>query len=294
MEHKKETVGSPFGGIVYMTPIVTGAQPLKYNRFVFNNFCRYPRYVHTNTEVWEETREIDVPWGEIDLGCLIFTLPSVEMRKIKDFTQLKIAYDRFIQTITKFLSYDPERPYRIVFDSELNGNSEEDMEPRVEYPATFLLEHIQPIVIDLSEPNPPLFQAIRALALLSIRFDCFDPLTEAALSAVAAGLALRNVFEDFDPFNAGLKNLPSLFPQFWEIEAACPGVFSKTLAIFQSADYIPMDAPDDMWVEFVRELCQCGQCNYTKLLEQAKPVPLNISVSLQGLPLLKSSRSEFF
>jgi hypothetical protein len=290
MEQESATVGSPFGGIVYITPMIMEPQPPKDTLFLFKNFCRYPRYVHDQPEIWEQTRGIDVPWGEIDVGSTIFTLPSEEMRKVRDFVELKTIYDQFTQRISSFLSYVPDRSYRIVFDSDVVGVGEEDSGSRVEYPATFLIEDISAIVLDLNEARPALYRAIRSLAVLSIRVDCFDPATEFALASVATALAFQDVFDDFDPFDPRFLPVPLLFRQFWEIEHVTPTVFSKTLVMFQSPDYMPMDSPDDMWVEFVRELCRSGHCNYTKLLEQAKPVPLNISQSLQGLPLMSVKR----
>jgi hypothetical protein len=173
-----------------------------------------------------------------------------------------------------------------VFDSDIVGVDDEDSEFRVEYPATLLIEDIDFVVLDVTEPRPVLYRAIRSLALLSMRMDAFEPATQFALASVATALAFQVVFDDFDPFASEFIPVPLLFRQFWEIEVATPGVFSKTLLIFQDPEYMPMDSPDDMWVEFVRELCRCGRCNYTKVLEQARLVPLNISVSLQGLPLM--------
>jgi hypothetical protein len=244
--------------------------------------------VHDQPEIWEETRDIDVPWGEIDIGCVIFTLPSTELRKVRDFRVLKEAYDRFTQKISTFLSYNPESPIRVVFDVE--GDSEpsdglDEFQATVEYPATFLLEEVHNLVLDISEPSWQLFKALFSIARLSLRLGCFDAATEVALITVAAALALQDYYEGFDPFLSGFP-LPLLFPQFWEIEAVCPGVFSKTMLMFQDPDYQPLDSPDDMWVEFVRELCRSGHCNFTKVLEQSKPVPLNISVSIADYPLM--------
>jgi hypothetical protein len=244
--------------------------------------------VHDAPFVWDETRDINVPWGEIDIGTTIFTLPSPEMRKVLDFKQLKTAYDSFTGRIRAFLAYDAEQPYRIVFDSEIpKAVSEKEEEVRVDYPVTFLMEEIHAIVLDISQPRPALFRAIRSLALLSIPVNCLDSTTETTLATVATVLAFQTYFGNFDPFTAGL-DLPALFEKFWVIETCSPGVLSKTLQVFQNLEYVPMETPDDMWVEFVRELCRCGNCNYTRVLEQVRPVPLNLSRSLQELPLLSA------
>jgi hypothetical protein len=75
-----------------------------------------------------------------------------------------------------------------------------------------------------------------------------------------------------------------MFNELWEIETNFPGVISRTLEKFQSPDYPIAHVPEDMWIAFVRELCATGQRDFTKLLERTKPIPLNISLSLQGLP----------
>jgi hypothetical protein len=278
LDRDVETVSTPFGGIVYVTPMMMEGQPVREIPFTFRNFCKYPRYVHGRPEIWAETRDIEVPWGEIDLGNLIFTLPSRDIRNVMDFQALKDAYDHFTKTIATVLCYQATHPYRIVFDVE------ETTPTAAEYPATFSIETIPEIVLTLTEPTLALFNAMVALSRLSLRMDCFHPSVEAALAALAASLALVQHYPAFDPITSKFP-LPPLFKQFWEVESQSHGVFSKALAKFQGPEYEPMDAPDDAWVELVKELCCCGKCNFTKLLEQWKPIPLNISLSLQGLPM---------
>jgi hypothetical protein len=264
-------------------------QPPRDAPFTFRTFCKHPRYVHGRPEVWKETRDIDVPWAEIDIRSTIFTLPAADIRRVRDFDALKQAYDCFTQRISTFLSYEMERPHRIVFDVDVSGTTVGEFGERMEYPAIFHVDDVAKIVLDLAEPSLTLFRAVIALAMLSLRVNCFDRATEAALAAVAAALAFAEYYDGFDPFHSGFA-LPALFEPFWQVERRCSGVFAKTLAVFQSPEYIPMDAPDDMWVEFVRHLCRCGHCNVTKILEIAKPVPLNITVALQGYPVLEPEK----
>jgi hypothetical protein len=98
-------------------------------------------------------------------------------------------------------------------------------------------------------------------------------------------MTFQKLFDGFDP-NAfpGIQLPETLFSELWEIHNADPKVIPATVARFQGADWPMSDVPDDMWISFVRELCKVGGRDFTKVLERAKPIPLNISQSLQGLP----------
>jgi hypothetical protein len=271
---------TPFGGIVYLGMAATEPVERKTVACKFKNFCRYPQINTSDPSIWEQTRDIAVPWGELVTPDVIFTLPSDRLREI-DVDIVRDKYHIIVEHVCHYLAYNMQTPYRIVFDIDLLAE-----EPSCNFAyIVFLLSDIDPIMKDLDKPNDGLFNAIRMVTIFSIREGCFEEQTEAALATIAASVVLKKLFTGFDPLALQSIELPPLFKELWEIETEFPGVISKTLETFQSPDYPLTElVPEDMWIAFVRELCCAGQMDFTKLLEKFKPIPLNISLSLRGLP----------
>jgi hypothetical protein len=149
----------------------------------------------------------------------------------------------------------------------------------------FLIDDIDGILNHFHEPTVALFQAVSLMALGSILENRLESQTENAISAIAASVIFQRIFPNFDPQKfADAQLLPMLFNELWEIQQKDPKVIPETVAKIQATASPTSDVPDDMWISFVRDLCKVGGKDFTKVLERSKPIPLNISQSLQGLP----------
>lgn len=282
-EAKTVKVGTPFGGIVYviLSPASEQAEPEQTVTFKFNGFCQYPRAVMSDPSIWERTKDIDVPWGELDIGNLIFTLPTEKLREIPSFEKVKQVFDVIVTNISEYVNNQIDKPYRFVFDVEIL----DDNISGLDYPLVFHIDEIDAILLHLDEPTPQLFRAVSLMAFVSIREQTFDSTTETAIASVATAVIFQKLFPGFDPSQFNGLQLPTLFDELWEIHNSYdPNLIPQTLARFHDPEYSGSDVPDDMWISFVRELCRIGQKDFTKLLERSRPIPLNISNSLQGLP----------
>lgn len=69
---------------------------------------------------WQETEKIGVPWGELDVGNVIFTLPTEKLKTVISFSEKVNFYDQVIEGIRNFFSMKIIQPLRIVFDVEKN------------------------------------------------------------------------------------------------------------------------------------------------------------------------------
>jgi hypothetical protein len=246
----------------------------------FRGFAKYPMADMENPELWKQTRDFDVPWGEIVIGPLIFTVPTSVMREIGDFSAIYHIYGFLITELSNFIGPVVDHSYRIVFDVDLPGD-----QPVFGYPLLFRIEAIDGILIHLNSVSDDLFSVFSLIAVLTLR-DCFDLATETALGALAASVICKKLFPSFDPLALAGLSLPVLFNELWEIHTTLdPTVISRTLATFQDPDYEVADVPEDMWIAFVKVLSRNGKRNFTKLLERAKPIPLNVATSLQDLPV---------
>ena len=272
------SVVTVFGGIVYIA-INSLITPISLE-MTFRGFCQYPQYNVNNPEIWEQTKDNDVPWGELVTECAIFTLPKEQLKAVKDPQKVNDVFKQISEGISEYMSSTYGRPYRFVFDIDLP-----DEFPSCGYPFVFHLEEIDGIINSLDSPTPQLFTAVTLMTIVSIREDCFDQITETAIATVAASVIFQRLYPDFDPLQFAGVSLPTLFHELWEIQCKFDtNLIPQTLHKFQDPDYPVSDVPEDMWIAFVREMCRLGQRDFTKLLERSRPIPLNISISLQGLP----------
>jgi hypothetical protein len=280
MNTKVTKLATPFGGIVYLATHLAPEQVEPVNlTATFRGFCRHPMANRDNPDAWTETKDFDVPWGEIVIGSLSFTLPAKAMREIGEFEPVFARYTTVLEQLWKFMGSGSERDYRVVFDVDLA-----DEGPQIGYPLLYRVESIEGILRTIDRVSDDLFSLLSLLAIWTLR-DCFDSTTEAAIAAIAASVICQSLFPAFDPLSLAGFSLPILFTELWEIHSHVDNtVISRTLATFQDPNYDVPDVPEDMWISFVKELSKHGKRNFTKLLERAKPIPLNVAVSLQGLP----------
>ena len=287
VEKEETLVGTAFGGIVYAAPnSYEPVDPFDVT-LTFKNVCKYPRFVQGSPEIWEETKDLPVPWGEIETQYVVFTVPSDKMREIGEFDHLVKFYGDIMAFILNFVHLlGQARPYRIVFDVDAD---DEHQEPGEFYPLVFDLKDIDDLLINIDQPNRKLIDTLSLIIITSFRENCFDQITEKALSALVTAAALKSKFPDFDPENIPDWQPPILFKEFWEIHTVYdPELMSKTLLKYQDPErQVTESFPEDLWIAFVREMCRIGQRNFTELLEKSRPIPLNISLSLQGLPPYK-------
>jgi hypothetical protein len=116
---------------------------------------------------------------------------------------------------------------------------------------------------------------------------------EAALATIAAVLAFKALFPDFDPGQFEGLTLPPLFPELWEIHTTMDvGFIPQCLAKFQSPSEDALeDVPEDAWVDFVMELSLLAGVNLTRFLGKVRPIPMNVQTALDRLPFSPDSSS---
>jgi hypothetical protein len=130
-----------------------------------------------------------------------------------------------------------------------------------------------------------LFIAATFLGILSIRENCLDDITMMALACVATSATFGQMYPGFDPVSFSGIRFPDLFFVLWKLHTMCDStLLPQTLAAIQDPEFGVQDVPEEMWIGFVLELSLVGQQNFTKVLEEVRPIPLNISQSLDGLP----------
>ncbi|OHT03062.1 hypothetical protein TRFO_29622 [Tritrichomonas foetus] len=273
-------ISSPFGGIIYIVAEMLPDPTLSEVDIEFEGFGKHPQAIMEQPNVWKETKNLDVPWTELESSTFILTVPTKFLKEHEsDIDSYFNIFDRLINEIMTFTSCNLIRPYRIVFDIELVND-----EPGCSYPLVFSLDDLERILV-VEQPTKQLFTLMTILTNISVRENCFDLSTETAIATVSACSAIKSVWPNSNPLVFLEGDTPGLFNELWDLHIHYDStVLPKTLAVFQDPEFQIIDTPEDMWILFVRELCRIGKKNFTPALQRARPIPLNISISLQNLP----------
>lgn len=286
MEDGETKIASAYGGIVYVYSS-KGAdgedtdfkEPPKIS-VSFNGFSKYPRAIYQKPEVWEKTKDFDTPWSELSSKSVIFTMPSDVLRRIEDVDRLCVQIDRLVEMISNFMSYHVVRPFRVVFDLQKADDSAE-----CGYPIILPIDDIEGIIFGLNKPSPGLFRLFRSISILSLREGCFDDVTEVALATLVAVVMFRELFPMFDVFGMDGIEKPFLFEELWIIHTqVSKTVIQQVLADSQNPANEPCDAPEDMWVSFVRKLCQISKMNLAQILQRGRPIPISLARPMSDFP----------
>ena len=284
LDSSNTIVGTPFGGIIYIAASLPLEKPITLS-LTFNSFAVHPKCVLSDPSIYESTKNNPLPFSELQTSHVIFTMPSKNLIELESrFQQISDIFDKTAEIISDFMSYPIEHEFRVVFDIDLPEDS-----PICGYPIVFPLSELDELFNNLERPSHNLYLLVNLLALSTLRENCFDPIVEFALSEVAASVVFSSLYNGFNPKNFQSSNKHPLFEAFWQIQTEFgKNIISRTIAKFQDPSYQIVGVPEDIWLEFVAEMCQIGEMDFTPLLEHARPIPLNVSVSLHHLPVFKT------
>ena len=283
---KELKIASPYGGPVYIVASDQYDGKIKVN-LTFKNFVQYPRIIMENPSVWENTKDKKVPFGEIQSEYFIISMP-VDRIKNLDIQKVTTIMNGICKRITSFMSYQLLRQFRVVFDIDTESGAS------FGYPIVCSINEIGPMFQNLDKPSMALFTLINLMGIVTIPEGCFDSTIEAALAALAASVAFKDLYPEFDPIEFASETLPPIFKELWIImDNVGEDIIPQTLVKFQSPDYEIVGVPEDTWIEFVREMCKIGKKDFTKILEQSRPIPLSVSMSCHSFqPFIPNENEE--
>ena len=220
MTTKSIDIASPFGGITYI--ILNDTQKEIHSKIRFHNFCNFPVADASDKSRWEQTKNIDVPWGEIVSKNVIFTLPTERIKKIESI--LPIIFEKFdfvADEISQFMSYQLVGPYRYVFDIEEYDGMRDG------YPIAIPMREIDNILYSFDKPTKELFAAISSMALVSMK-EGFEHELENALADIAALDVMKKLFKN-ENVREYCVNDTYTFKVLWEIDEKSGGEIIKNV-----------------------------------------------------------------
>ena len=271
-------VDSPFGGLVYL--VTDGIEEEDEIEVTFEGFMECPRCVKGKPEIWEETKERNVPWGEIDCGSIVFTLPRKIMVQISDFDKIFNTFEAASSVIANFMRVDIVSPVRVVYDCEILPGS---LYPK-NYNPIYLHLRDATDLLSCDKPSTRLFQLFTKIGMSLISSDNLDKLTKKTLSIIATADAFLKIWPNEDPFIYTNK-CSKLTQSLWEIHTTVSNdIISQTIDLLR--DVLPEQggSPDDPWIAFVMLLSKNAGKNFTAILQKSRPIPLNATLSVRQLP----------
>ena len=282
-------IGTPFGGCVYLTigeeeesfdeegnEII---EVKNYNIHVkFSNFCLYPRYLSTDPSTWEQTKDFDVPWGEIETSNIIFTMPSENMRTI-DIAPFAQIIEKLVDHIKEFVGANWEYKFRVVFDVVIDNSSS-----IISYPIVFTTDQIDPLVEGTKTPNKTILDLLTGIATYLLETANLDDTTKLALATVGAAAALSKEFTDFAPASLqDVQQFPELFQEIWVVYKTDQELIPKVLKMMSDDTQRMSDVPEDQWITFVRNISTVAGHDFSQLFIRTRPIPLSVINSLKTL-----------
>jgi hypothetical protein len=113
---------SPHGGLIYIeAPYKSGFKP---DKVEIKNVVEAPYFVlgQTSAKQWQKIRQNPAPWAELETSKIILTVPSAEIRSLKDPVQLMSLWDKVLDCYeelgTRKLN---RRPERMVTDRQISA-----------------------------------------------------------------------------------------------------------------------------------------------------------------------------
>ncbi|MBM4112892.1 MAG: hypothetical protein FJ253_05880, partial [Phycisphaerae bacterium] len=115
-------VASAFGGLIYIEVSKRSENSLE---FEISGAVEAPRFVlgRTTAEQWQRARQAPAPWGELESGKVIVTVPSGFLRELDDPWELMQFWDRISDAHATLacIPLQPERPHRFVADLQISA-----------------------------------------------------------------------------------------------------------------------------------------------------------------------------
>jgi hypothetical protein len=209
LEQGDTEICSPFGGILYVVCEGTDHATVDIS---FYDVGRHPMYSRGNPAVWEETRELDAPWAEVETHFAIFSLPTNFLNRLPALDRAVADIDNLISAVLAFMSDDRILPYRIVLDPEMSPATRRQF-----YPLALSLENARAIFPPRT-PSEPLIQLLHHVALRSFLPGTLPTNAREALAALAAYSVATNGWPEEEPKIRDLVRSPSpLYVQFLRI-----------------------------------------------------------------------------
>jgi hypothetical protein len=254
-------IGSPFGGLVYISHSKVTRFKNKAIQFRFSNVTRAPLY--RDDETWAATRSLGPPWTEIETKYVIFTAPSDLVRNHPTFRYTGRLFDTLTAELFLFMGIKNQRRFRVVFDNDLPKGGSICLNPLV-----LSYNSIEGILL-MKGPTPDVFALLMMFAISLLPEGSFRPHVEAGIGALAAAHLFVKAWPKVSPSDFTFDHMSPLFVELYAIyQRIDKRVFPGILAKFCDPHLQHPSEPDDSAKMVVAELAAAMGKELPDLLEK--------------------------
>ncbi|OHT11662.1 hypothetical protein TRFO_03881 [Tritrichomonas foetus] len=199
-------IASPFGGIIYFI-----SDRNRTIHAVFSNVARYPYYVAQKQTIWDATKDIEVPWGEIQMKTLCVTMPTEAMKRIANLEEYCKLIDKLVIDAFSFVGAKPPDSRRVVFDVDLPQSTPVNSDA--------LVIHIDSVdgIINIQQANSDILLLLSHLTVSSLNNAFYDIEIENTISTLAGCYAIKKAWPDEPPLVAVPGSPSRLFYDLFDL-----------------------------------------------------------------------------
>lgn len=274
-EIEKETVDicSPFGGIIYIVCddfiYETPDSKIEFDT-TFHNVTQHPAYIKYAENSYEESRNMMIPWGELETEFIIFTLPTEKIDKISkgSFTEVTQFIDSIVAKVLIFTTNESMRLFRVVFDANIVDGS-----TGIGYPIYLEMGMLESIFFKIGKPTSELLLLLTYIAMNSMPDDIFDHAAMLSFGLIAAIYAFDETFgKDCNAIQYVMNPPTKIFDTLYKMYTESEGklfikAFGKTK---EAGSYLQNPDSSKFWKVFIQRLTAGNPDAARKLLNESK------------------------
>lgn len=273
-EFNKDTIDicSPFGGIIYITcedfNYDTPDAKLEFDA-TFHNVTQHPSYIKFVENSYTDSRNMLIPWGELETEFVIFTMPTDKLDKISklNFDEITQSLDTIIAKVLTFTSNESMRLFRVVFDVDIADGA-----TGIGYPIYIEMGMLDSIFTKIDKPSSELLLLLTYIAMNSMPENIFEPLALLSFGLIAAIFAFESTFgKDCNAIQYVMNPPTKIFNSLYDLYTKLNGkTFQKAFAKAKEAgSYLQNPEPKKYWKVFVQKLTNGNQDAARQLLNES-------------------------
>lgn len=227
----------------------------------FANVTKYPCFSSHDPTIWESTRNIGVPWMEVESKFMSIICQTKVGSQLKQ--DVLDRFDTIIEFVIEFTKKPDFTPFRIVFDLELPGN-----ESICGYPIFLLEEDL--VIFDVFTPSTQLFKLIYYFFALAFPEKCLPEEADNILCHVGTCLVFQKYFPKESPIDFSQFLVPHAFTELYSLVTKF-GIkpYQDAIRKVWEAYFLKTNAPNQNWVQFLNLLTLSTRVDLSHLIPKS-------------------------
>lgn len=271
-------IATQFGGIVY----ILSSQNVSID-VVFKGFCQYPFFDLQNPLIWDNTKDLSIPWSEAENDHVILTMPSKYLKMVSKLPKYMERLDLVLSHAYSFFGIQTPLKRRVIFDIDLPTGDP------ICGDIVFMDMNTLHDVTCTSQITNGFVQLLICICRCLIVDMFSDPTVESAIATCAVRFAIKSINYDFP--EDMLLDAPRLFQPLWAVLLDY-GEKCFSSALTKMAFQPDETSPENSWRMFVNYLSQEAGTDLTRTIEQNIRLGTILGTSSERLQVYQMSDND--